>query len=234
MIESDLANGLLAQLEPLGLVGLGLMPGSLRYPMSTGVPLTTPADWVGQPFYTFESQVGMAAVVSLGADPQHVGFDERDQGLADGSIIGFDNGVAFQADRLNVLTHLVADVPFTTRMSALVAGPAAELNANERRWIAEAVADTAAGRPNSARSTERRPLRRAQWAIRATRWPDRRASRRSRPRWLPSRPRLRPSRATRRRSRRFTSWSPESPPRRRSRARASPRCPTPPASPCAR
>jgi hypothetical protein len=86
----------------------------------------------------------MAAVVALGADPQHVGFDERDQGLADGSIIGFDNGVAFQADRLDVLTHLVADVPFTTRMSALVAGPAAELNADERRWIAEAVADTAA------------------------------------------------------------------------------------------
>ena len=144
VIESDVANGLLAQLEPLGLVGLGLMPGGLRFPMSTGVPLATPADWVGQPVYTFESQVGMAAVASLGADPQHVGFDERDQGLDDGSIIGLDNTGRFQADRLDVFTHLVADVPLWTRMSALVAGSTTEFTVEERRWIAEAVADTAA------------------------------------------------------------------------------------------
>jgi TRAP-type C4-dicarboxylate transport system substrate-binding protein len=144
VIESDVVNGVLAQLEPLGLVGLGLMPGGLRFPMSTGVPLATPAGWVGQPVYTFESQVALAAVASLGADPQHVGFDQRDQGLDDGSIIGLDNTVRFQTDRLDVFTHLVADVPLWTRMSALVAGPAVELSADERRWIAEAVADTAA------------------------------------------------------------------------------------------
>ena len=59
VIESDVAKGVLAQLEPLGLVGLGLMPGGLRFPMSTGVPLATPAGWAGQPVYTFESQVAL-------------------------------------------------------------------------------------------------------------------------------------------------------------------------------
>jgi TRAP-type C4-dicarboxylate transport system substrate-binding protein/dienelactone hydrolase len=143
VIESEVANGVLAQLEPLGLVGLGLMPGGLRFPMSTGVPLTTPADWVGQPFYTFESQVALAAVAALGADPQHVGFEERDQGLDDGSIIGLDNTVRFQTDRLDVFTHLVADMPLWTRMSALVAASTTEFTVEEQRWIAEAVADTA-------------------------------------------------------------------------------------------
>ena len=80
VIESDVANGVLAQLEPLGLVGLGLMPGGLRFPMSTGVPLTTPTGWVGQPVYTFESQVALAAVAALGAVPQHVGFDRARPG----------------------------------------------------------------------------------------------------------------------------------------------------------
>jgi TRAP-type C4-dicarboxylate transport system substrate-binding protein/pimeloyl-ACP methyl ester carboxylesterase len=144
IVESDVANGLLAQLEPLGLVGLGLVPGHLRYPMSTGASLATPADWLGQPIYVFESQIGSAAVAALGADPQHLGFDERDQGLAEGSIAGLDNTIGFQADRLDVFTHLVADVPMTTRMSALVASPVVELSDDERRWIAEAVADVAA------------------------------------------------------------------------------------------
>ena len=143
VIESDVANGVLAQLEPLGLVGLGLMPGGLRFPMSTGVPLTTPADWVGQPVYTFDRRSRCAAVAALGADPQHVGFDQRDQGLDDGSIIGLDNTVRFQTDRLDVFTHLVADVPLWTRMSALVAASTTEFTVEEQRWIAEAVADTA-------------------------------------------------------------------------------------------
>lgn len=144
VLESGVANGLLAQLQPLGLVGLGLLPGSLRYPMSTGAPLSTLADWNAVSFYTFESQVGMAAVEAFGARPQHVGFDERDEGLENGTIVGLDAGVAFQAERLHTLTHLVADLPFTTRMSALIATPALELDDDERRWLTEAVADTVA------------------------------------------------------------------------------------------
>lgn len=144
VLESEVAKGLLAQLQPLGLDGLGLVPGSLRYPMSTGASLTTPADWNGLPFYTFESQVGAAAVATLGADPQRAGFDERDEGLENGTIVGLDAGVGFHAERLDVLTHVVADLPFTTRMSALIAAPTLELDEDERRWITEAVADTVA------------------------------------------------------------------------------------------
>jgi TRAP-type C4-dicarboxylate transport system substrate-binding protein/dienelactone hydrolase len=143
VVESDVAEGLLANLEPLGLVGLGLMPGGLRYPMSTGTPLLTPADWVDQPVYSFESKAGLAAVAALGADPQHVGWDARDQGLDDGSIIGMDNTVTFQVERLELLRHMVTDVPLWTRMSVLFAAQTVSFTADEQRWIAEAVADVA-------------------------------------------------------------------------------------------
>ena len=144
VVGSDVAGGLLAQLEPLGLVGLGLLPGSLRYPMSTGAPLTMPADWEGQPAYVFESQIGSDAIVALGATPVTVGFDERDERLADGSIVALDNTVRFHAARVDLFTNLVADVPLWSRVSALVAGPTTEFTAEEQRWIAEAVADVAA------------------------------------------------------------------------------------------
>ena len=42
-----------------------------------------------------------------------------------------------------MFTHLVADVPLWTRMSALVAASTTEFTVEEQRWIAEAVADTA-------------------------------------------------------------------------------------------
>ena len=144
VVASDVAGGLLAQLEPLGLVGLGLLPGSLRYPMSTGAPLTMPADWEGQPAYVFESQIGSDAIVALGATPVTVGFDERDERLADRSIVALDNTVRFHAARVDLFTNLVADVPLWSRVSALVAGPRTEFTAEEQRWIAEAVADVAA------------------------------------------------------------------------------------------
>jgi TRAP-type C4-dicarboxylate transport system substrate-binding protein/dienelactone hydrolase len=148
VVGSDVAGGLLAQLEPLGLVGLGLLPGSLRYPMSTGAPLTMPADWEGQPAYVFESQIVSDAIVALGATPVTVSLDERDERLSAGSIVALDNTVRFHAARVDLFTNLVADVPLWSRVSALVAGPTTEFTAEEQRWIAEAVADV------SARTTE--------------------------------------------------------------------------------
>jgi TRAP-type C4-dicarboxylate transport system substrate-binding protein/dienelactone hydrolase len=143
IIQSDVANGLLARLEPLGFVGLGLLPGGLRYPMSTGASLTTPADWDGLQIYTFESSIAATSIAALGAEPQLLGFDDRDAGLADGSIAGLDNTLRFHADRLDTFSHLVGDVPLWTRMSALVTTPALQLSSEERQWITAAIAEVA-------------------------------------------------------------------------------------------
>lgn len=144
VIESDIANGLLAQLEPLELVGVGLVPGEMRYPMSTGAALTAPSDWTGLSMYTFESAVASTSIAALGAEPRHLGFDDRDAALADGSIAGLDNALGFHAARLDVFEHLVVDLPLWPRTSALVAAPTLELSGDERRWLAAAVADVAA------------------------------------------------------------------------------------------
>lgn len=150
VLESDQAKKLLPELDTIGVQGLGLLPGALRYPLSGGKALANPYDWRKLRFYSFASAVGYDALRALGAKPLRLSFDERDAGFEAGTIDALDNSLAYQADHTDTLPYALVDVPLWARLSVLVAAPKLELSGQERDWITAAAADTVARAPELA------------------------------------------------------------------------------------
>ena len=144
ILQSDDASDVLSALDEVGVQGLGLLPGGLRYPVSTGAPLDDPASWPGLRFYSFASSVGFDALRALGVEPLSMSFDERDAGLDAGTVDALDNSLVYQAEHTDVLPFALVNVPLSARISALIASPDLALSDQEREWIDEAVADTVA------------------------------------------------------------------------------------------
>jgi TRAP-type C4-dicarboxylate transport system substrate-binding protein len=69
VLESDVPRRMLASLEPLGLVGIGILPGPMRKLLDTGRALTQPPDFAGRRIGITESQVARDALRALGATP---------------------------------------------------------------------------------------------------------------------------------------------------------------------
>jgi TRAP-type C4-dicarboxylate transport system substrate-binding protein len=72
VLRSPLAGEMLKGLEPLGVVGLGILPGPLRRPLGYARPLVRPSDYRGQAFGLVRSRVGTATMRALGAAPRTV------------------------------------------------------------------------------------------------------------------------------------------------------------------
>jgi TRAP-type C4-dicarboxylate transport system substrate-binding protein len=70
VLQSPLAGEMLNGLEPLGVVGLGILPGPLRRPIGYARPLVRPSDYRGQTFGLVRSRVGTATMRALGAAPR--------------------------------------------------------------------------------------------------------------------------------------------------------------------
>jgi TRAP-type C4-dicarboxylate transport system substrate-binding protein len=77
VVESPLAARLLAQLRPLGLVGLGILPGTMRRPLGSKSPLLRPTDFKGLEIATQQSDVADKTLRALGAKPVRVAANER-------------------------------------------------------------------------------------------------------------------------------------------------------------
>ena len=69
VLEEGVADELLQEVEPLGLVGLGMLPGPLRKVLGVERPFLRPADFSGRRLGLNRSQVGSAALRALGAMP---------------------------------------------------------------------------------------------------------------------------------------------------------------------
>jgi hypothetical protein len=91
VIESPLAGSMLRALRPLGLVGLGVLPGPIRRPLGARGPLLAPADFRGRRLATQASTVAEATLRALGAVPVPI--------ASAGPIVGLD-GVEQQIDSI--------------------------------------------------------------------------------------------------------------------------------------
>ena len=69
VLEAGIADELLEGVEPLGLVGLGVLPGPLRKVLGVERPFLRPADFDGMRVGLNRSQVGSASLRALGAVP---------------------------------------------------------------------------------------------------------------------------------------------------------------------
>jgi TRAP-type C4-dicarboxylate transport system substrate-binding protein len=69
VVRSPLIAPMLKGLEPLGLVGLGVLPGPLRRPFGVLRPLRGPSDYSGLRIGVQQSRIGSATLRVLGATP---------------------------------------------------------------------------------------------------------------------------------------------------------------------
>jgi TRAP-type C4-dicarboxylate transport system substrate-binding protein len=69
VITSPMTGQMLKGLEPLGLVGLGVLPGPLRYPVGAARPLLGPSSYAGLRIGVQQSLVASMTLRALGATP---------------------------------------------------------------------------------------------------------------------------------------------------------------------
>jgi TRAP-type C4-dicarboxylate transport system substrate-binding protein len=140
VLRSPLIPQMLKGLAPLGLVGLGVLPGPLRHPFGVARPLLGPSDYAGLRIGLQQSRVGSATLRALGATP--VWF------AAGGSIAGFggveqhiSNIQGYQYDRVG--RYLTANVVLWPRPLVVFANSSAlaKLTLAQQRILRQAVVD---------------------------------------------------------------------------------------------
>jgi TRAP-type C4-dicarboxylate transport system substrate-binding protein len=148
VIESGITEQMMQGLDHVGVVGLGVLADGLRKPIGLTGPIVGPADWRGITFGTLRSDGQAEAIRALGATPAQVFGKQREEGIENGTIQGFEMNIwLYQA---NVLPHLApyvtANVDLWPQMDVLLANPArlAALTAEQRGWLEEAAREAAA------------------------------------------------------------------------------------------
>lgn len=94
VVQSELAERMLAGLETAGVTGLALLPDGLRHVFSHGGPMTTPDAFAGTTIRAPRSQTVYATYHAWGADADDVSGSAWDAGVADGSVGGADSTFA--------------------------------------------------------------------------------------------------------------------------------------------
>ena len=88
VLDSPLADKMLAGLRSQHVVGLSLMQTWLQHPVSDLGPLTSPADFQGKRILVPVSRVNDAVISALGATPAHLNFAQQQQSSARHEIDG--------------------------------------------------------------------------------------------------------------------------------------------------
>jgi TRAP-type C4-dicarboxylate transport system substrate-binding protein len=138
VLSSELVDSMLDELRPLGLVGIGILPGPIRRPLGVRQPLASPSDFKGLTIGTQQSRVADAALRALGARPRRLPVDVS-------SLSGLDalehRVAAIEAARLDAKgSHLMTNVNLWPRPLVLFASTRSysELTAEERRILGTA------------------------------------------------------------------------------------------------
>jgi TRAP-type C4-dicarboxylate transport system substrate-binding protein len=151
VLRSPMISQMLQGLRPLGLAGIGVLPGPLHKPLGITRPLLKPADYAGLRIGVHQSRVDDATMRALGATPvwfpATTGLDAIEQGI---SMIQEN-----QLDKAG--RYLTANVSLWPRPLVLFAGGKAwaALTPAQRRILAQAVTDDVAAETNVVRASER-------------------------------------------------------------------------------
>jgi TRAP-type C4-dicarboxylate transport system substrate-binding protein len=148
VIESGITEQMTQGLDDLGVAGLGVLADGLRKPAGVTGSILGPADWQGISFGTLRSNGQAEAIRALGATPVQIFGTEREEGLENGTIQGFETSVWVHQHN-PVLAHLAPyvtpNVTLWPQMDVLLANPASlkALTAEQREWIEEAAREAA-------------------------------------------------------------------------------------------
>jgi TRAP-type C4-dicarboxylate transport system substrate-binding protein len=149
VIESGITEQMMRGLHGLGVAGLGVLPDSLRKPAGVSGPIVSPADWRGITFGTLSSNGQAEAIRALGATPEHVHRNEREERLRNGTLQGFETSVWIHQHNpalTPLAPYMTSNVTLWPQMDVLLANPARleALTDEQRGWLKEAARDAAA------------------------------------------------------------------------------------------
>jgi TRAP-type C4-dicarboxylate transport system substrate-binding protein len=146
VIESGITEQMMRGLDGLGVAGLGVLPDGLRKPAGVTGAIIGPADWRGLTFGTLRSNGQAEAIRALGARPAQVFGPEREEGLKDGTLQGFETSVWIHQHNpalVHLAPYVTSNVTLWPQMDVLLANPARleGLTAEQREWIEKAARD---------------------------------------------------------------------------------------------
>jgi TRAP-type C4-dicarboxylate transport system substrate-binding protein len=98
VIASDLPDRLLPRLGDLGVTGLALVPGPMRYPIGVAEPFVGPGDFAGVSFHTFAAEINASTVEALGAIHSQLWGGARDDAIDAGIIDVTENSLMWMRD----------------------------------------------------------------------------------------------------------------------------------------
>jgi len=154
VLRGPMMGQMLQGLRPLGLAGIGVLPGPLRKPLGISRPLLRPSDYAGLRIGVQQSRVADATMRGLGARPVWFGSEAPVAGLGgiEQHISGIQLGEYDKAGR-----YLTANVSLWPRPLVLFAnGKAwAGLTPAQRRILRQAVTGDQAAETNVVRDNER-------------------------------------------------------------------------------
>ena len=154
VLRSPLIPEMLKGLQPLGLVGVGVLPGALRKPVGIVHPLLAPSDYAGLRIGIQQSRVADATMRALGATP--VWFPSQ------GAIAGF-GGIEQQIDSIQgnhyyrVAKYVTANVSLWPRPLVVFANRKAfaALTPAQQRILRQALAAAVPAQTRGTRTGER-------------------------------------------------------------------------------
>ena len=154
VLRSPMTGQMLRGLRPLGLAGIGVLPGPLRKPLGIARPLLRPSDYAGLRIGVQQSRVADATMRALGATPVWFPATRAMTGL-DGIEQQISSIQGYQYDKVG--RYLTANVSLWPRPLVLFAnGKAwAALTPAQRRILSQAVTGDQAAETNVARYNER-------------------------------------------------------------------------------
>jgi TRAP-type C4-dicarboxylate transport system substrate-binding protein len=154
VLHSPMIGQMLQGLRPLGLAGIGVLPGPLRKPLGITRPLLKPADYSGLRIGIPQSRVEAATMRALGATP--VGFRS---GVAITELDGLEQHISSIAGTQSSEAgkYLTANVNLWPRPIVLFANGQtwASLTPAQRRILRQAVTADQAAETNVVRGNER-------------------------------------------------------------------------------
>jgi TRAP-type C4-dicarboxylate transport system substrate-binding protein len=93
VLDSAIPSRLLGELDALGVSGLAIAAGPLRYPLGIDRPFVDAGDFAGVTFHTYPAPIGSSTAEALGASHSQLFGQERDQAIDEGSIDVTENSL---------------------------------------------------------------------------------------------------------------------------------------------
>lgn len=153
VVRDPVAVRMLGELRPLGLVGLGILPGPMRRPVGLGEPLVAPGDFRGRTIGEQQSPVAVSTLRVLGAEPVALPLDVHTDGL-DGLEM---QAMAVFGRRLDAAgSHMTSNVDLWPRPLVLFGNADAlgKLSAEQRQILRDAAAAAIPETSAAVRATE--------------------------------------------------------------------------------